>query len=148
MEWRGIDSNWKYWSTRDECRKPLICTWRPADAADAAGRPHGHGVLAYPGDNMVEFQEGRMVAGIRQGPWVTKWLDGKWRSSRYVDDAIRDDMVHPLGPRAPAPPAAQAPTVTACGAPGGSCFLPCGPFSRPSSATLPFSRGFPPRAFP
>ncbi len=82
MPWRGSEGKW-----------PLGYTWR--GGVDAAGMPHGHGVLMCPANSTVEFQEGAMAAGRKHGPWVFKCRDGTWESWKCVDDVDRDVKVLP-----------------------------------------------------
>ncbi len=53
---------------------------------DAAGRPDGHGVVAFPADDPCEFQEGRMAAGRVDGWRVVKRRDGRWWTQQLEDD--------------------------------------------------------------
>ncbi len=61
MLWRGIEGDW-----------PAGITWN--GPVDDTARPHGHGYLSHPAGvkSRIEFEEGAMLAGRRQGLWVVK----------------------------------------------------------------------------
>jgi hypothetical protein len=84
MQWRGINGE--------------PCTWM--GVADAAGRPDGHGVLAYPANHEIECAEGAMAAGRRQGAWITKFRSGTWLLVQWItyngdDPQPGSHKVHP-----------------------------------------------------
>ncbi len=72
---------------RPEIKEWRGCTWSPGctwlGGADAAGQPHGPGVMTWPDSNV---DEGVMESGRRQGPWVQKNRAGSWWSFQCKDD--------------------------------------------------------------
>ncbi len=76
MPWSGTDDNFD-----------TATTWRRG--LDAAGRPHGHGVVAYSAGDLWELEEGAMAAGRRQGEWVSRRRDGRWSADLREDDILR-----------------------------------------------------------
>jgi hypothetical protein len=75
------------------------CNWR--GPVDAQGRPHGHGIRAFPSaDYPMEFDEGVMEAGCKQGTWVSKYRSGLWECTRDWNNDTCDGLgeVRPSAP--------------------------------------------------
>ena len=84
MPWRGING----------ASFPVGTAW----LGRRGSTPHGHGVLVYPPGSSIEFSEGAMTGGRRQGQRVRKDRDGSWRLHQFKDDEYHDIEV-PLPPR-------------------------------------------------
>ncbi len=83
--WRGFKG--------DDC---AYATYR--GEMDAAGLPHGYGVVTY---SNGDFHEGAHTHGRRQGTWVFN-MYRLWCSVQFKDDVFQSDKVRPRNaPHAP-----------------------------------------------